>query len=109
MRKRNIQKKFYLNGDEQKILSERARACGITESSYIRALIKGRVPKPKPDEEFYKDMRVLYAVSNNLNQLTVKSHTYDYIDSEELQDILNNLGKFINDIQRKYLVPDEGG
>lgn len=109
MRKRNIQKKVYLNDEEQKVLTERAGACGISESAYIRAVIKGSVPKPKPDEEFYRDMRVLYAVSNNLNQLAVRSHTYDYIDTDELQDILKELSSFINDIQKKYLVPDSGG
>ncbi len=109
MRKRQVKKQFYLSDTENAGLKRKAEDCGVSEATLIRFLIAGFVPKPKPDEEFYKDMRVLYAVSNNLNQLTVKSHTYDYIDSEELQDILNNLGKFINDIQRKYLVPDEGG
>ena len=109
MRKRDIKKQFYLNEDEQQLLAERAGVAALTEAAYIRALITGRVPKPKPDKEFYDDMRALYSVSNNLNQLTIKSHTYDYIDTDELKKILSTVSEFITALQNKYLVPDEGG
>ena len=109
MRKRQIKKQFYLNENEAASLKEKSDMCGLPEATVLRMLITGFHPKPKPDEEFYRDMRVLYAVSNNLNQLAVRSHTYDYIDTDELQDILKELSSFINDIQKKYLVPDSGG
>lgn len=108
MRKRNIQKKFFLSEQENFELKEKAKSCGLPESTLIRVLINGFRPKQKPDEEFYKVMRAIYAISNNLNQLTVKSHSYDYIDTEELKVMLNQIGEFINVIQKKYLVPDEG-
>ena len=73
MRKRAIKKQFWLNENENKMLKEKSKKTGLSEAEYLRCLIEGYNPKEKPDEEFYKIMRNLRAIGNNLNQIARNS------------------------------------
>lgn len=88
-------------------LNRKVRLTGLTKSSFIRLLIKGYVPKPKPDEEFYVLLRKLYAVCNDINQLTAKAHTLNFIDVPMLKEIKNQHQEILNEIQQKYFKPDK--
>lgn len=54
MRKRDIKKQVWLNENENKILKENAKKCGLNESSYLRNLIIGYKPKEQPTEKCLK-------------------------------------------------------
>lgn len=86
-------------------LNKKVRLTGLTKSSFIRLLIKGYIPKPKPDEEFYVLLCKLYAVCNDINQLTAKAHTLNFIDAPMLKEIKNEHQEILNEIQQKYLKP----
>lgn len=55
---------------ETEDLDKKVKLTGLTKSAFIRVLIKGYIPNPKPDPEFYVLLRKLYAVCNDINQLT---------------------------------------
>lgn len=80
---------------------------GLTKSAFIRVLIAGYIPKPKPDLEFYVLLRKLYAVCNDINQLTVKAHTLNFIDVPMLKEIKTQHENLLHEIQQKYLAPDK--
>lgn len=96
-----------LTEEEKKDYVRKAQQCGLDQSSLFRMLVRGYEPKEKPDEEFYTDMRVLTGIANNINQLAIKAHTYDYIDSDELAGALKRLNEFQLAIQKKYLEPEK--
>lgn len=93
--------------EEADDLDKKVKLTGLTKSSFIRILIAGYIPKPKPDKEFYVLFRKLYAVCNDLNQLTVKAHTLNFIDVPMLKEIKNQHEKLLDEIQKKYFVPDK--
>ena len=73
--------------EEANDLDKKVKLTGLTKSSFIRVLIKGYIPKPKPDPEFYVLLRKLYAVCNDLSQLTAKAHTLNFIDVPMLKEL----------------------
>ena len=81
-------------------LNKKVRLTGLTKSSFIRLLIKGYIPKPKPDEEFYVLLRKLYAVCNDINQLTAKAHTFNFIDVSMLKEIKNLHQEILNEFNK---------
>ena len=53
---RDIKKQLWLSKEENNRLKESTRKSCLTESDYIRMLLRNRVPKEKPDAEFYEAM-----------------------------------------------------
>lgn len=88
-------------------LNKKVQLRGLTKSSFIRVLIKGYIPKPKPDKEFYNLLRKLYVVCNDIDQLTAKAHTLNFIDVPMLKEIKNQHENLLDEIQQKYLAPDK--
>ena len=88
-------------------LNKKVALTGLTKSSFIRILIAGYIPKPKPDPEFYILLRKLYAVCNDMNQLTAKAHTLNFIDVPMLKEIKSQHENLLDEIHQKYLAPDK--
>lgn len=107
MRKRNIKKNFWLNAEEDAALKDKAKRCGVDETTLLRMLIMGFEPREKPDEKFYGVVRNLSGIAGRLNQLAIKSHTYDYIDTDELQQSLAEVKDIILAMQKFFLMPKE--
>lgn len=105
--KRNCLQQVWLTAEEKADYVRKAQKCCLDQSALFRMLIKGYEPKEKPDEEFYTDMRALSGIANNINQLAIKAHTYDYIDADELAGALKRLNEFQLAIQKKYLEPEK--
>lgn len=103
MRKRTIKKNFYLNEDENNLLKEKCKSAGKTEATFFRQLIKGCKLKEKPDEEFYEAIKLLRAISINLNQIARKANSLDFIDAPAYKNEVEKLNNFIVKIKNKYL------
>lgn len=93
--------------EEADDFNKKVAITGLTKSAFIRVLIAGYIPKPKPDPEFYVLLRKLYAVCNDINQLTAKAHTLNFIDVPMLKEIKNQHENILDEIQKKYLAPDK--
>ena len=78
MRKRDIKKQVWLNENENKILKENAKKCGLNESSYLRNLIIGYKPKEQPTEKMFEIINQLKYVGINLNQIARKSKQFRF-------------------------------
>lgn len=107
MRRRNIKKNFWLNEEEDAALKEKAARCGMDEAVLLRMLILGFEPRERPDEKFYGVVRNLSGIASRLNQLAIKSHTYDYVDTDELQNSLTDVKEIILEMQKYFLLPKE--
>lgn len=103
MNKRKIKKQFWFNNDEEKKIKKLAKETKLTEADVIRNLIMETELKEKPDDEFYKVMKVLYGIGNNLNQLTRRANINGFIDELEYKKEKMKLDQFIDDIYKKYL------
>ncbi len=96
-----------LLAEDMRTLNEKAQAACLTNSALIRALIRGYMPKEKPDNRFYEAMRQLSSIANNLNQLAAKAHSLGFIDAQKLDEEVIRWHQFQADIERTFLRPED--
>ena len=106
MNNRNVQKHFRLT-EEAKLLRDKAQRACLSESQLVRMLLKGYLPKEKPDDRFYGAMRELFGIANNINQLAAKAHSLGFIDAQKLDEEVKKWHQFQADIERQFLRPED--
>lgn len=104
---KRIKKQFWLFPQEVTELKRKAELAGISETAVVRLLIRGYEPREKPDGRFYKAMRNLSAIGNNINQLAAKAHTLGFIDVPMLKNEASRWHRFQADIEATFLRPAE--
>ncbi len=104
---KRIKKQFWLSEAEAKELKHKADMCGLSETAVIRILIKGYEPREKSDSRFYEMMREMYAIGNNLNQISRKAHSLGFIDTPYLRQELERLAQFQLKVEQTYLLPEK--
>ena len=57
---KKVRIKVRLSEEENEKLKRCASACGLSQSSFIRQLCKGKAPKPQPKKEFWELLEALY-------------------------------------------------
>ncbi len=106
MRKRNIQIMFRLNEHEAERLNSLAEKTGYSREALLREMINGYKLCEKPDPEFYRMMRDISAIGNNVNQLAKKANALGLIDdSKMLKAEAEAWHRFQLDLRKKYLLP----
>ena len=70
-----------LTEEELARLKEAARRAGWSQEAYLRALIGGIDPRPKPPPDYLAMTRELHAIGNNLNQIARKAHALGTVDA----------------------------
>lgn len=102
MRKKNIKKQIWIDAREDELLKKKSKQAGLSESEFIRSLIKGYRIKEQPTEEIKLFQRELHGIANNINQIARISNSrystshddYNYI-SKELSDFILRFEKEI--------------
>lgn len=103
---RNINRHFRFSESENYELKRKAKIAGLSDSALVRLLIKGYVPKPKPDKELYDALKELSAIGNNLNQLSVKANSLNFIDAPMFKELQKKTTALYDSIFEKYLKTD---
>ena len=63
---------------------------GLTKEAYLRKLISDKIPKTKEVGQYEKDILAqLYAIGNNLNQISRRAHSMNVINVEKFFDAVN--------------------
>ena len=107
MRKRNIQKIVRFDRKEAQELQRKAKKACISEAGLIRLLLKGYEPREQPDDRFYDAMRELYAIGNNIHQLSAKAKALNFVDAPMLKEEVKRWHKFQADIERNFFRPEK--
>lgn len=100
MRKRNIKINVYLNEEENKLLKEKSNKVRLTQSDFIRKLIKDY----KNDEQSQiniKDIaKIISDNTNDLLKLKNKLHYLGYFREEDfLQDKISVMNSLLANIE----------
>jgi hypothetical protein len=106
MRKRGIRIQVWLNKEEDKRLHTSAEKSGLSQESYLRALINGYEPKELPPVDYHTMTRELHAIGVNLNQIAAVANTTGHIDRSVFQYEANRLRKAMLDIQKAVTSPE---
>ncbi len=95
MRKRSIKKQLWLNQNEDKLLKLKSAKAGLSESEFIRSIIKGYRIKEQPNEAIIKFQRQLYGIANNINQIARDTNTFGIVRPEDYEYIKEEISDFI--------------
>lgn len=89
-----IRKSIRLSDEEAADLKAKADLCGLTETEFIRQLIRGQVPKPLPEDRFWDKMNELYECHSRLKRRAdqykndPKLHQFFSERADELQGLV---------------------
>ena len=101
MRKRNIKKQIWIDTKEDELLKRKSKEAGLTESEFIRSLIKGYRIKAQPTEEIKNFQRELYGIANNINQLTRIANSKYSVSHDNFEYVSKSLADFILKFEKK--------
>lgn len=101
MRKRNIKKQIWLDTKEDDLLKRKSEEAGLTESEFIRSLIKGYRIKAQPTEEIKSFQRDLYGIAININQIARVANSRYSVSHDNFEYISNTLANFILKFEKK--------
>ena len=101
MRKRNIKKQIWLDTKEDDLLKGKSKEAGLTESEFIRSLIKGYRIKAQPTEEIKFFQKDLYGIANNINQIARVANSRYSVSHDNYEYISKTLANFILKFERK--------
>ena len=105
--KRTVKKQFWFSKAEAQDLQKKSKRTCLTEAALVRLLLKGYEPREKPDDRFYDVMRELFAIGNNIHQLSAKANALNFIDAPALAKEAQRWHKFQADIEREFLRPEQ--
>lgn len=98
---------IHLNSDELTSLNQKVKQTSYNRESYIRCLILGKTPYPKPSEDFQEVIKQLRMIGNNLNQITVVAHKTGSIDILKFKQAMTSLNEAIIEIRKQVYLPKE--
>ena len=101
MRKRNIKKQIWLNAKEDELLKAKSKEAGLTESEFIRSLIKGYRIKSHPTEDIKFFLKDLYGIANNINQIARVANSRYSTSHDDYNYISKLLSNFILTFENK--------
>ena len=107
MRKRDVHVQLWLNQKEAETLSRNAERCRLTQSAYLRHLIKGFAPREAPPLDYRAMMQQMYHVGRSLNQIATKAHVLNVIDAQRYDESIHMLEKTILKIEDAVIVPQK--
>lgn len=106
MRKRAHRIWAHLSDDEYEALRRSVKKSGLSQEAFLRALIKGRVPRQPPPADYYAMMKELRAIGNRINQIAVRANAIGFIDAEQYEKNARELHAAILRIQAAVVLPE---
>jgi hypothetical protein len=105
MEKRIHQVKVRLTDSEHTAFKRAVSASGIKQSAYLRHIIAGRVPQPKPPPDVYELLKELRMIGRNINQLAAVANASGSVALDRLEEIDSRLDETILGIMDAVMKP----
>jgi hypothetical protein len=100
MNRRTRSNNFHLRLTDEEFSDLHAKAgkVGIGPQAYIHAVLKGHQLKEKPSMDLTKVLRNLSQINNNMNQIAMKAHTLNFVDTAAYWENANALEATIREL-----------
>lgn len=105
--KHGVKKQIWLTKEESDLLQNYSEKTCLTEAGYIRMLLRGRVPKEKPDAEFYEIMNRVNQFLEQLQILMNQMGQEDGMPADILQEEIHRWHQFQLAIEERFLAPEK--
>ena len=106
MRDKDYPISFRMQNEEYERFQERVKQSGLSTSAYLRFLINGMVPKPKPPPDYFAMTRELRAISVSIRQIAAKAISLHAINADEFTKYSDKLDRQISAIQDAVELPE---
>ena len=106
MLKHSIQINFRVNAEEQRLLQEKAKKCGLSVAKYLRFLIHDCIPKEQPPADYKVLIRELHAIGNSMNQIAARANAAGFLNQEAYAKNVEKLNAAILNIKEAVTVPE---
>ena len=106
MLKHSIQINFRVNAEEQRLLQEKAKKCGLSVAKYLRFLIHDCIPKEQPSADYKVLIQKLHAIGNSMNQIAARANAAGFLNQEAYAKNVEKLNAAILNIQEAVTVPE---
>lgn len=103
MKKRNIKKQIWVNEEEATTLAEKAKRCCLTEASLLRLMITDKTIKEQPSAEFFLNLKGLYNLGFNINQIYAKFNSLGIEDKRYLMTTIDRINDLITECENELL------
>ena len=91
MRNRNKQITLWLTEKEYAELKALVAKTNLSMQAYLRAVINGIQPKERVPMNLIETLKGIQRINNNLNQIALKAHTLNYIDSDAYWNVVEDM------------------
>lgn len=102
-----VKKQIWLTKEDNELLQVFSQKTCLTEADYIRMLLRNRVPKEKPGDEFYETMNQLSQFSEQLQAFAIQLKETGRCDTDVLQEEIIRWHQFQLDVEKRFLAPEE--
>ena len=94
---------FEMTPEQYRLLSENAKACGLSKRAYLIPPIQGHPPKARNDNEMKALRREIHAIGNNINQIarSVNAGIAAPEDAREAVELLGRVYEKLYDMGRR--------
>lgn len=96
-----------LSEEEYEALNKAIAKTGLTKSAFIRTVVRGYLPKPRPPNDYDKIMSELTDIATNIYSISNGTFNIHKIDTEFLRGQAERLDKVILQINTLFTVPEK--
>ena len=107
MRNRTKTFSVRLSEEEYETLNKAIAKTGLTKSAFIRTVVRGYMPKPRPPNDYDKMMSELTDIATNINSISNGTFNIHKVDTEFLRGQAERLDKVILQINTLFTFPDK--
>ena len=98
MRHRDVQLNFRLSHEEANVFNGLVKKSKLARESYLRQLLKGLVHMNAPSTEFWDMKREIFAIGNNLDQITNMASTLKLPNFEYYRELNTRISRLTLEI-----------
>ena len=107
MRNRTKTFSVRLSEEEYETLNKAIAKTGLTKSAFIRTVVRGYLPKPRPPNDYDKIMSELTDIATNIYSISNGTFNIHKVDTEFLRGQAERLDKVILQINTLFIVPEK--
>lgn len=104
--KNDVKLTLRVSADDMALLKSRTKATRLSQSAYLRMLIRGRVPKAYPPQPFYEVLPALQTIAGELTAIAETAQARGEISAPEYRTTTNRLFAKILALERELTDPE---
>lgn len=101
MKRQTRQINIRLSQSEKESLEKKAERCGVSESEYVRRLIRGVTPKEFPPGDYAAILQCMRDIANDLQDITRVAKETGDIDSENIGRLMKSQYALVRDLTKE--------